>query len=96
MLILLYKYNTIEKREPHYVRIIDLKDKGDSIVLYNHVVEDVELIGRLTSMLYCFVDGHIYYNNSVIKIRYDLLKGKNAGIKDHGEYEVFDYYTDIL
>jgi hypothetical protein len=32
-----------------------------------------ELIGRLLSGLYTFVDGHIYFNNNVIKIRYDLL-----------------------
>lgn len=34
---------------------------------------DEELIGRLISGLYTFVDGHIYFNNNVIKIRYDLL-----------------------
>lgn len=37
------------------------------------MINDEELIGRLLSGLYTFVDGHIYYNNNVIKIRYDLL-----------------------
>ena len=46
-------------------------------------------------MLYCFVDGHIYYNNDVIKIRYDLLK-RETKCADYGEYEVFDYYENIL
>ena len=32
-----------------------------------------ELIGRLVSMLFCFIDGHLYYNDKVIKIRFDLL-----------------------
>ena len=58
------------------VRIIDLKGNGENKILYDNQVFDPELIGRLTSMLYCFVDGHIYYNNNVIKMRYDLLKGK--------------------
>ena len=31
------------------------------------------LIGRMLSGMYTFVDGHIYYNNNVIKIRYDLI-----------------------
>ena len=36
-------------------------------------VKDSELIGRLKSNLYTFVGGHIYYNNNVIKIRYDII-----------------------
>ena len=63
------------ERSKKFVRIVDLKDDGDNKVLYNSKVENEELLGRLTSMLYCFVDGHIYYNDNVIKIRYDLLTG---------------------
>ena len=95
VLIILYKYAINERKEQNFVRIVDLKDDGENQILYNHKVFDEELIGRLTSMLYCFVDGHIYYNNNVIKIRYDLLKRK-AKAKDYGEYEVFDYYDNIL
>ena len=36
------------------------------------------LIGRLLSGLYTFVDGHIYYNNNVIKIRYDVIDSHNS------------------
>ena len=65
------------------MRIIDLKEgKQENTVLYNAKVTDNELIGRLTSMLYCFVDGHIYYNTSVIKIRYDLLLDTKAKKRD--------------
>ena len=64
-------------------------------MIYNSKVTDDELIGRLTSMLYCFIDGHIYYNHNVIKIRYDLLDTK-TNKRDLGEYEVFDYFSDIL
>jgi len=31
------------------------------------------LIGRLLSGLYTLLNGHLYFNNNVIKIRYDLL-----------------------
>ena len=43
-------------------------------VLWNGVVSGEELVGRLKSGLYTLVDGHIFYNNCVIKIRYDLLR----------------------
>jgi len=36
-------------------------------------IKNPEIIGRLKTNLYNFVGGHIYYNNKVIKIRYDLL-----------------------
>jgi len=42
-------------------------------VLYEQPINNPTLIGRLKSGLYTFVDGHIYYNNDVIKIRYDLI-----------------------
>lgn len=93
--MILYKFVGNEKN-PNMVRIIDLKGNGENKILYNNQVFDPELIGRLTSMLYCFVDGHIYYNNNVIKMRYDLLKGKSSKIREYGEYQVFDYYTNIL
>jgi len=41
------------------------------------------------------VDGHIYYNDKVIKIRYDLLENKNQ-IGDYEEHQIFDYYQNIL
>lgn len=44
-------------------------------IIYTSLVSFRPLIGRLESGLYTFVDGHIYYNNNVIKIRYDLLEG---------------------
>lgn len=33
----------------------------------------LELIGRMKSGLYMFTDGHLYFNNCVIKVRIDLL-----------------------
>jgi len=52
------------------------------------------LVGRLRSGLYTFVDGHIYFNNDVIKIRYDLIESENNQM--YKENEIFDYYFDII
>jgi len=42
-----------------------------------------------------FLDGHIYYTDHCIKIRYDLLKDKK-GVRELNENEVFDFYDNIL
>ena len=55
---------------------------------------NVNIIGRLKSNLYNFVGGHIYYNNKVIKIRYDLLE--NTQGEPLKEDQVFDRYIDVL
>ena len=58
------------------------------------MVKTREIIGRLKSNLYIYTDGHIYYNNKVIKIRYDLIeKRAGAEIKEH---ELFDHYDNIF
>jgi len=46
----------------------------------------------MKSNLYIFTDGHIYYENKVIKIRYDLLEQH----KDVDQIHLFDQYTNIL
>ena len=53
-------------------KIFDLENQT---IMYENDLRFPELIGRLKSGLYAFVGGHIYYNNNVIKIRYDLLEG---------------------
>jgi|APSaa5957512535_1039671.scaffolds.fasta_scaffold198066_2 hypothetical protein len=54
-----------------------------------------EIIGRLKSNLYNFVGGHIYYNNKVIKIRYDILEYQEQSMELREE-EIFDHYSDVL
>jgi len=71
-------------------------------MIFSTVIKFVPLIGKLESGLYTFVDGHIYYNNNVIKIRYDLIdqeieSGLGEGDKSkYKENEIFDYYFDIF
>lgn len=45
-------------------------------MIFEKIIKNKTLIGRLESGLYTFVDGHIYYSNNVIKIRYDLISSK--------------------
>ena len=52
------------------------------------------MIGRLKSGLYTLLSGHIYFNNNVIKLRYDLISLPNA--HTFKENEVFDYYYEIF
>jgi hypothetical protein len=75
-------------------KTIRIYDIGNQNTLWNAKVYNQELIGRLKTEFYQFIDGHIYYNNKVIKIRYDLLNKEN--IKDMADYEVFDYYDNLF
>lgn len=72
-------------------KIYSMKKK--KIIFETKIVHE-PLIQRLKSGLYTLVDGHIYFNNNVIKIRYDLMEKKDSHILL--EDEVFDYYTDIF
>ena len=84
-----------KKKAIKTVKIIDLdEDQGNKMILSQRI-ENKELIGRLKSMLYHLVDGHIYYNNQIIKIRYDLLRNSKTS-NDYDENEVFDFYENIL
>jgi len=46
----------------------------------------------MKSNLYNFTDGHIYYLNQVIKIRYDLIQQRS----EISEEQLFDHYKNIL
>ena len=58
------------------------------------MIKNPEIIGRLKSNLYTFTEGHIYFNNKVIKIRYDLLETQKGG--EIKENQLFDHYYDII
>jgi hypothetical protein len=42
-------------------------------VITDIVIKDEERIGRLKSGLFSLIDGHMYFSNDLIKIRYDLI-----------------------
>jgi hypothetical protein len=75
-------------------KYVKIYDKENENTLWNAKVHNNELIGRLKTQFYQFIQGHIYFNNKVIKIRYDLLNKKN--IKDLSDFEVFDFYDNLF
>ena len=52
------------------------------------------LIGRLKSGLFLVNNGYIYFNNSVIKMRMDLIKSPKS--YKYKEVELFDFYDNIF
>lgn len=56
-------------------------------------MHDENLIGRLKSDCFTFTSGNIYFNNSVVKIRYDLLDKRDSMLTAD---QVFDFYDDVL
>ena len=91
-LVLLMK-STSRKKGTKRVKILDLDTEENKQIL-NMKVKNKELIGRLKSQLFFLVNGHMYYNNSIIKIRYDLLR--NSAVRVWKEFEIFDYYENNI
>lgn len=74
---------------------LQIMDIGLNEILYEAKTENSELYGRMKSQNLIFLNGHIYYGNKCIKIRYDLLRDKKT-IRDFKEHEILDYYDNIL
>ena len=92
LIILTGKKNHRGKRE----KFIQIFDVNGQKTLYKIKVTDKTLIGRLKTNLYNFVEGHIYFGNSVIKIRYDLIDEYQKTGRYIPENQLFDIYTDVL
>ena len=58
------------------------------------ILVDKEIIGRFSSELFILVDGHFYFNNDVIKIRYDQIK--KSKFKPVREHTLFDHFSEII
>ena len=90
--LMIVSINLVKKRLGKSVSVIDLKENN---VIYKRTIDDPELKGRLKTNLFLFLDGHLYYNNKCIKLRYDILnKENNSG--DFAEYQAFDFYDYLL
>ena len=93
VIILLKKEKS--KKDKYHVTLIDILDDFQIKVLYNDMIKQKDIIGRLKSGLYMIVNGHIYFNNNLTKIRYDLLKSNNT-TKEYRYTQIFDVYRDVL
>lgn len=61
---------------------------------YEILIYEPNLCGRLESGLYNVVDGHLYFSNDVIKIRYDLIERPDSN--NFQAEEIFDFYDGIF
>jgi hypothetical protein len=55
-----------------FMKVLHLNNT-DSIILECEISEP-QMKGILLSGDFSLIDGHIYYNNNIIKVRYDLMK----------------------
>jgi hypothetical protein len=68
-----------ELKTYHLIQVLDIRDE--------------DMIGRIKSDLFTFTEGNIYFNNCMIKIRYDLLDKNDSMLTAD---QVFDFYPDIF
>ena len=71
--------------------IYDLEDQKK---IYDIPITSKEVIGRFTSGLFDVSNGHIYFGNNVIKIRYDLINSDKK--MQFTQDEIFDDYYGII
>lgn len=91
LIILQDVLSTQDSIERKKFKIFDLNNMK---ILFETLIKNKPLIGRLASGMYTFVDGHIYYNNNVIKIRYDIVDHIHS--QKFKEDDIFDYYFNIF
>jgi hypothetical protein len=89
-LFILYKKLSFTGLKNHHMKILEL----DTCNLIQELsLSNTQMIGRIKSDLFTFTDGFIYWNNNMIKIRYDLLDKKDLMLTCD---QVFDFYPDIF
>ena len=76
--------------------LMKIVDYANGKLLHECEVMDPELVGRLKTGLYTLCNGHIYYNNNCIKIRYDVLDKMANQANLLTEEEVFDLYLNCF
>lgn len=91
MKIIMISRSNLLRPEERLFKIFNINERR---IIYEKVITNKEFIGRLESGLYTFVDGHIYYGNNVIKIRYDLIE--QSGSQYFSEYDICDQYLNIF
>lgn len=98
------KVDASQQRVLIFTKVVKLaEDQGNQItildiasnnIVYETLIKNRTLIGRLKSGNYSVSEGHMYFSNNVIKIRYDLIQRPNSS--QYSEKQVFDFYEDIF
>ena len=77
--------------------IYDMELRSELKMIFNYVLKEgdlKEVYGRLQLGNYRFIGGHIYYGNSAIKVRYDLMQSKFS--INYSAEQLFDVYNDLF
>ena len=75
------------------VHVLNIFDICEERIIVEITLKTPCILGRFRSGLYQFLDGHIYFDDYVGKIRLDLIKGS---IKTrYTEQEMFDMYNNV-
>lgn len=57
-------------------------------------VQDQEVVGRIKTQMFIFLDGHMYFNNEVYKFRYDnMVNTKETNVS---EDKFIDKYNGLI
>jgi hypothetical protein len=72
VLILMYKSDREKINNTRRFKMVNVAESNKCLA--NIQVKDPEIIGRMKLGKFTMVDGHFYFDNEVIKIRYDVLK----------------------
>jgi hypothetical protein len=92
MLIILSKIKVTKgKNKIKWLRIIDLQTK---MCIYKNEFQKKDVIGRFKLRSFVLSNGHMYFDNTVVKIRYDLIK-RVDGPSLRAD-EIFDVYHNAL
>lgn len=94
MLFLVLKYGSKgkESNQTYFLKIYDMREE-DKLIIETEI-KNTALLGILLSNMYTLVKGHMYYNNNVFKIRYDLIL--DEAVRNLTNEEIFNSYENIL
>ena len=89
-MLLLTSSMTNRQEKENQLGVFDLETEN---IVLKFKLRDKEVIGRMKTNLYHLIGGHIYFNNRVIKVRYDLMLDPTI---DLSEEVFFDHYEKVL
>jgi hypothetical protein len=90
-LILVNIFKDKEDKKRRKLVLYDLKKKQE---LVHSWIKDLDLIGQFKANMYKFIDGHLYFENSVFKFRYENAYRSNT--KEIHEHLLVNKYSDII
>jgi hypothetical protein len=95
-ILILTKSKGIQDGKLNIIYSFKVFDVDTLTVITDINLKDEERIGRLKSGLFSLIDGHMYFSNDLIKIRYDLIYDSKRNQTFLNEEMLFDNYDDCF